>query len=217
MSKVEIRVRPVIRHVVTRYTAPEPAPSGSNPANGRSSLETLGEFDNEAQAEEVAKCLQEVYLAWQARIHAENHPKPMQYVAVERGFECATNAEYFNLEADALAFVEHASKAGREFRVYAREVTDPMSKACLELEYGVGRPQVPRVPPKVPALTGRYILVPTNGTRAFFPGVAETLEEAKEHQARAEAEYGEPFEIAALLMPDPPPPPPVQCFAPVMP
>jgi hypothetical protein len=57
MSKVEIRVRPVVRHVVTRYTASDPLPPGVHTDGPRGSLETLGEFDNERQAEDVAHAL----------------------------------------------------------------------------------------------------------------------------------------------------------------
>jgi hypothetical protein len=52
MSKVEIRVRPVVRHVLTRYTE-SGAPDGSK----YSGVVTLGEFDNEAYAEQVAHAM----------------------------------------------------------------------------------------------------------------------------------------------------------------
>jgi hypothetical protein len=57
MTTVEIRVRPVIRHIVTRYTAATPLPPGVHGDGPRGSLETLGEFDNEDQAELVAAAL----------------------------------------------------------------------------------------------------------------------------------------------------------------
>jgi hypothetical protein len=56
MSTVEIRVRPVIRHIVTRFTEERTSAQDKAPAYSRK-LETLGEFDNEAQAEEVAAAL----------------------------------------------------------------------------------------------------------------------------------------------------------------
>jgi hypothetical protein len=59
MSTVEIRVRPVIRHIVTRYTPSQPLPSVVAGIERRTDamLETLGEFDNEDQAEMVAAAL----------------------------------------------------------------------------------------------------------------------------------------------------------------
>lgn len=57
MNITEIRVRPVVRHIVTRYTAPEPFPPGVSGDGPRGSVETLGEFDNERQAEEMAHAL----------------------------------------------------------------------------------------------------------------------------------------------------------------
>jgi hypothetical protein len=53
---VEIRVRPVVRYVVTRYE------SGTD-ANGMGygGCETVGEFDNERSAEFVAMALREAH------------------------------------------------------------------------------------------------------------------------------------------------------------
>jgi hypothetical protein len=118
MQKVEIRVRPVIRHVVTRYTASEPLPPIAGAERRTSaSLETLGEFDNELQAEQVAAAL------------SATLPKTMQYVAVERTFDALTNALYFDYEEDATQFVARALQQGREFRVFSRVVTDPIALA----------------------------------------------------------------------------------------
>jgi hypothetical protein len=59
MSNPEFRVRPVVRHVVTRYTRAEPLPPGVNADTPRGGLETLGEFDSEGYAEIVAEALAE--------------------------------------------------------------------------------------------------------------------------------------------------------------
>jgi hypothetical protein len=60
MSNPEFRVRPVIRHVVTRYTKAEPLPPGCCSTDGpRGGLETLGEFDSEGYADIVAEALAE--------------------------------------------------------------------------------------------------------------------------------------------------------------
>jgi hypothetical protein len=110
MSTTEIRVRPVVRHIVTRYEADERGASSS----------PLGEFTNEEYAEQVAEALR------------GSIPKPMQYVAVERTFNELTNAVYFDTEADATAYAEYALSKGREFRVFGREITDPVARARHE-------------------------------------------------------------------------------------
>ena len=140
MKQVEIRVRPVVRHVVTRFTEERTSAPGEAPAYTRH-LETLGEFDNEAQAEAVAEALR------------GQAPKPMQYVCVERGFECVTNAMYFDCEQDADEFIRLAREQDRDFRKYSREVTDPVHKARLEVEGGLRVPGF-HIPPPVPQETG---------------------------------------------------------------
>lgn len=52
MKTTEIRVRPVIRHVVTRFTS-EVMEDG----RGSGSSESMGEFDHESYAEQVAEAL----------------------------------------------------------------------------------------------------------------------------------------------------------------
>jgi hypothetical protein len=121
MRKVEVRVRPVIRHIVTLY---ESGPLPGTKDKYHATLDTLGEFDNEAQAEFVAEAL--------------------------------------------------------------RKQADPTVKP--------------------PALSNQYVIVPTSGTKAYLPGLAWSLEDAKEQKDKCEAEYGEPFAIGILLMSDPPPP-----------
>jgi hypothetical protein len=142
MLKTEIRVRPVVRHVVTRYT--EATDAHAPVAGGRSaSLITMGEFDNEAQAEQVAEALRATI------------PKPRLYVAVERNhWDTLAHALYFNTEADAYAYVKHAEAKGREFRVFSQEITDPVKLAHHEMgmvSYGFpgGIDQV-EMPPELP-------------------------------------------------------------------
>jgi hypothetical protein len=107
MSQVEIRVRPVIRHVVTRFT---PA------SEGQSAVETLGEFDSENYAEQVAETLRQAI------------PKPKQYAIVERtvgeiGARVWYAEEREEAESHQRQLEEHF---GREFRIFEREVTDPI-------------------------------------------------------------------------------------------
>lgn len=195
MRKVEVRVRPVVRHIVTLY---ESGPLPGTADKYHATLDTLGEFDNEAQAEYVATALR------------KQAPKPMQYVAVERGFDALTNAVYFDVEEDALEYVGHARSKGREFRVFAREVEDPVARAHHEVgmvSHGFpGGIENVQIPAKPPALSNQYVIVPTSGTKTYHPGLAWTLEEAKEQKSKCEAEYGEPFAIGIFLMPDQPAP-----------
>jgi hypothetical protein len=143
MSKVEIRVRPVVRHIVTRYTERQPLPEGQKSDGPRASLETLGEFDSEARAEEMADAVRSAM------------PKPRQFAAVERNhFDFLTNVIYFDAEEDALAYAEHARSQGREFRVYSREITDPVALAHHEMGMrsygfpgGIAEVKLPPEPP----------------------------------------------------------------------
>jgi hypothetical protein len=147
MSTVEIRVRPVVRHVVTRYSEGGPLRDGTKAACS----EKVGEFDNEQQAERVAEALRDAI------------PKPKQYIAVERTFDSMTNAAYFDMEADALAYVAHALTQDREYRVFSRELTDPVAIARHEagrIDYGFpgGIEQVELPPKPQNTLASRYAI-----------------------------------------------------------
>ena len=132
MTTTEIRVRPVIRHMVTRHTSEERG----------GSLETLGEFTNEGYAEQVAEALRGA------------QPKPMQYAAIERRhFDIITNVCYFDVKSEAELFVAHALANGREFRLFLREVTDPVKLAHHEVGMiGGGCPSM--LPPELPRRSG---------------------------------------------------------------
>jgi hypothetical protein len=126
MSTTDIRVRPVIRHVVTRFQSD----------GARSGSEAMGEFGNEQYAEEVAEALRQK--------HA-----PKQYIAVERGWEIATNVLYFTTRAEADTFVETALKEDREFRVYEREPTGPIERFTAEQGIPAPAPELRAVPPRI--------------------------------------------------------------------
>ena len=98
MQSTEIRVRPVIRHVVTRYTA---GPGGGS--------EVLGEFDSESQAEQVADAMRSVH--W-----------PKKYVLVQVTFEPETKAFYAEtqVEADKLRG-KLSEETGHDWRVFSRD------------------------------------------------------------------------------------------------
>jgi hypothetical protein len=134
METTEIRVRPVVRHVVTRYKQAEIGKGPDGLPRYSAGLETLGEFDSEEYAEQVAGAMRERFAA-------------RQYVAVERGFEVVANHIYFETAAAAEAFVEKALLEEREFRIYSRVVTDPVAKA--RIESGWGTESIPDVPPRV--------------------------------------------------------------------
>ena len=101
MQTKEIRVRPVIRHIVTEYRDDGVA----------ASVATVGEFANEEQAEKVA-----------AALRGQNAPR--LWIAVECTFIPLTNVLYFQTEAGAKAFAQEAAAAAdpRQFDVFARAV-----------------------------------------------------------------------------------------------
>jgi hypothetical protein len=105
MKTTEIRVRPVVRHVVTRYTSEYDEATKS--CGG--SCETIGEFDNERFAEEVAKVLQE-------------EAQPKQYAVVESTLG-DIQAQVYYAEGQREAF-ELSKKLSAEtlktFRVFER-------------------------------------------------------------------------------------------------
>ncbi len=96
MSQPEFRVRPVIRHIVTRY---------SPPCDGNASLETLGEFDSEQYAEIVAEALR-------------HRTAPMEYVIVRNKLgHFAADVMYAYSEADVQnRLIEMAAQSGDERR-----------------------------------------------------------------------------------------------------
>jgi hypothetical protein len=69
MEKLEFRVRPVVRYVVTRYR------HASTESGLPSLVETIGEFDNEAFADEVMKCMAEVQARWESHIRMETEAR----------------------------------------------------------------------------------------------------------------------------------------------
>ena len=108
MSNPEFRVRPVIRHIVTRYTPAEPLPPGCNPANGRSGLETLGEFDSEGYAEIVAEALAE-------------KAAPRQYVIVQNTMgEVMAKVYYADGEIEAMERLRSLEVDGSTYRIFSR-------------------------------------------------------------------------------------------------
>lgn len=106
MEKVEVRVRPVIRHVVTRFT-------NGTTSDGMSygSCETLGEFDSENYAEVVAGAMRE-------------KAAEREYVIVESTLgEVQAMVWHAQDEKEAVMRQHQAQQeTGKTFRVYSRIV-----------------------------------------------------------------------------------------------
>ena len=113
MKTTEIRVRPVIRHAVTRFT--------SDPARGAGSSECVAEFSHEEYAEEVAEALR--------RAH-----RPRQYAIVQRSFDIDVKVYYAESEGEAIhRRDELIAENGVDFRIYERELTDPVAIAMYNV------------------------------------------------------------------------------------
>lgn len=104
MKTTSIRVRPVIRHAVTRHTS-EVMEDG----RGSGGSECLGEFSHESYAEEVAQALQEK--------HA-----PREFVIVERTLGAAeARVTYAYSEEEAVGrLASEEAVDGKEYRIYSR-------------------------------------------------------------------------------------------------
>jgi HEAT repeat protein len=99
MTTPEFRVRPVIRHVVTRYSTDDRG----------ASLETLGEFNHEEYADIVAEALRE-------------RAAPREYVIVRQKLgEIAADVMYAYSEAEVeVRLAEMATPDAPPCHVYSR-------------------------------------------------------------------------------------------------
>ena len=98
---VEIRVRPVVRYLITRHrTGPEP---------GTGSLETLGEFDSAGYAEDVADILRQQYAQ-------------KEYIAVAHGIgESGALVQYAYTIGDANAAADAlVQSSNMDARIFSR-------------------------------------------------------------------------------------------------
>lgn len=105
MSKTyEVRVRPVVRYNVTVYQ------SGTDESGGYAGCETVGEFANEANAEQVAEALRK------ANGPAEGNN---QFIVIRaHDYTVETEAYYANDLAEAEATKARLLKeTGREWRI----------------------------------------------------------------------------------------------------
>jgi hypothetical protein len=149
----EYRVRAVERFVVTHYEREERRASCSN----------MGEFPNRESADRVARALHErdvpsTYVtiegekSWAQPAPCKpqsEEPTYYQYVIVERGFDINTKAWYARFEREALQHKAQLERHyGREFRIFARELTDPVAIARRKVEVDTGEyPMLDLAPP----------------------------------------------------------------------
>jgi hypothetical protein len=100
MRNVEIRVRPVIRHVVTSYEG--------DPSSQQGGSRTLGEFDNEGYAEEIADALRK-------------KAAPREFVMVQDTVgEVMAEVFYAYSETEVDAFLASDKAQGKSFKVFSR-------------------------------------------------------------------------------------------------
>ena len=101
MKTTEIRVRPVVRHIVTSFT--------NDPETRIASCGQVGEFDNEQKAEEVAQALKDKYA-------------PRCYVIVEETLgELSARVMYaYSEEEVATRKAAIEAETGKSFKVYSR-------------------------------------------------------------------------------------------------
>lgn len=158
MQENEFRVRPVTRYVLTHYHLIE----------GKGSIRNVGEFPNVESAEEVGIALQAlvpdstfvtlegrepVYppkaLAAAMAVRAE--PKEYDYVIVERSFDPAAKAFYAESDEHAeLHRIQLEAHYRREFRVFSREVKDPVKLMQRKVQ-GIGPYLAVAIEPDLPA------------------------------------------------------------------
>lgn len=107
MSKIEYRVRPVIRYVVTRFFQDERGASSN----------VIGEFDSETWAERVKDACEYT----DGRVDAR-----CEYVVVRAEFDAPTEAMYAYGIAEAKDMARKmAASSGKEWRYFRRETSDP--------------------------------------------------------------------------------------------
>jgi hypothetical protein len=107
MSNPEFRVRPVIRHVVTRFSEDRTSALDEPPAYTRK-LETLGEFDSEGYAEIVAEALAE-------------KAAPREYVIVQETLGKVMAKVYYAYSEDEVNMrLMEPELQGSSYRVYSR-------------------------------------------------------------------------------------------------
>jgi hydrogenase maturation factor len=101
MKTTGIRVRPVIRHVVTKWE--------SDPENGAGGSACIAEFNHESYAEEVAEALREKYAKREYAIVEETMGEPTARVTYA-----------YSEEDVAVRLASEEAETGKTYRVYSR-------------------------------------------------------------------------------------------------
>jgi hypothetical protein len=106
MKTTDIRVRPVIRHVVTRFT--------SEPETGSGSSECVAEFNHESYAEEVAQAL-------------KDKAAPREYAIVQETVgDVIAEVFYAYSQAEVDRVLAEPRMQGKGYRVFSR-IREPVS------------------------------------------------------------------------------------------
>lgn len=118
MNEVEIRVRPVVRYVVTRYAQESMGNGPDGKVRYAARSETLGEFDSERYANEVADTMR---------------PRERVFAVVERSLtpECRVFYAYDPGEAAGMA-TALSEKYGVEFRIFEADKNPSGIRAASE-------------------------------------------------------------------------------------
>lgn len=120
MKTVEIRVRPVTRWNITRHE--------SDPEHGAGGCESLGEYDSERQANDMALAMkaQEPMARVVTSDGAVHDPEQIEYTIIGRTFEVQAPVYYAYSPEDVKKTIERATQEhpGCEFRVYEKRSND---------------------------------------------------------------------------------------------
>lgn len=119
---------------VTRYNLTE---GYSDTEEGSGGVRTLGEFNSQEQAERIARALMKSApdSTFEPLRGAPEYSPVLQYVIVERGFDIGAMAFYAYYQEEAEQHREQLEKHfQRDFRVFGREVTDPVALARRGME-----------------------------------------------------------------------------------
>jgi hypothetical protein len=138
MKTISYRVTPVTRWNLTLRE--------DDPERGAGSCGSVGEFASSDAAEQVGRALAAQTPGTKfTPMDGETEVTPyQQWVAVERGFKCATNVVYCHGREAAETFAALAqADHQREFRLFSRQVTDPVAAAHVGVGGGFTVPSMP--------------------------------------------------------------------------
>jgi hypothetical protein len=138
MKTISYRVTPVTRYNLTLRE--------DDPEARTASCGSVGEFGSAQTAEQIGRALAaQTPGAKFTPMDGETEQTPyQQWVAVERGFKCATNVVYCHGKEAAETFAALAqADHQREFRLFSRPVLDPVAAAHVAVGGGFTVPSMP--------------------------------------------------------------------------